>query len=82
MQRAAVPSGNDYRARASSLFDLARSEENRSIRAKLEQLALAYVDLAERTDRKVAYLYPTQMLMQQQQTGRPRRPEQNDPGRR
>ena len=47
-----MATGDDYRARARDLFDMAKREVNPSMKAQLERLALAYIDLAEQADNK------------------------------
>jgi len=47
--------GAEYRMKAAQLFALAKQETDGGARRRLQQLALAYLDLGEKADRKIAY---------------------------
>ena len=49
-----MATGDQYRAKAQEMFDMAKREENRTMKSQLERMALAYIDLAEQADRKTA----------------------------
>ena len=46
-----MPLGDDYRAKATQMYERARKEPNRFIRVEFENLALAYLRLAAQADR-------------------------------
>jgi hypothetical protein len=57
-----------YFAKAANMSELARSETDPQIRADLEKLVMAYLRLADRADRGMAYrVHPPHPVLQQQQ---------------
>jgi hypothetical protein len=47
-----MPTADEYRSRARELFEMAKRETDLEMKAQLERIAPAYVDLAERVDKK------------------------------
>jgi hypothetical protein len=45
---------NEYRAKAKEIFDKSKREPNPAMKAQLELIALAYLDMAEQVERKTA----------------------------
>jgi hypothetical protein len=49
-----VVTANEYRAKAKEVFDKSKQEHNPAMKAQLELIALAYLDMAEQVERKTA----------------------------
>jgi hypothetical protein len=70
-----MPLGDEYRTKATQMYERARVEPNGFIRAEFESLSLAYLRLASQADRNgttdVVYETPPPPPEQQQQQEKP-----------
>jgi hypothetical protein len=76
-----MTAGHDYRAKAAAMYARAKQEKNLLMRSEYENLALAYLRLAEQAERNAetdfAYEAPphpaAQPQLQQQQQSQPKK---------